>query len=378
MYTKSMDEITFEDVENFCDAESEGPRVEYKQEVKDIPKIVSSFANTHGGIYIIGVVAEKKNNRVTSIPGISEKNGIEEQIQQSAIMGIHPAVIPEIKVLGVPDSDNKVVVIVRVDESLQAPHAVEKTTRVYFRPGSITQPYQYGLADMDRITYMLKRREDSQMITRIVLSRIEERVEHSCFDTSNRNITVVARPIFPYRPMIPTSDIYSLIWRGGKLPRRVASGACFLRSNNLEYTELNEYGIVYHRAVLCPANKQEFEYRKFVFGIGKLIQQASELYKECQYLGNIEVDVTLKNISGTKLLSDQGSLGPSSDPAEALDSEIFASQQCLYHDLHDQTESKKIIENLTLQLLWAYNTPNSREMKKRIRTHLERIKTSGV
>ena len=369
MYTKSIDEITFEDVESFCKKWPESVRVEYKTEIKDIPKIVSSLANMYGGMFLIGVEADKtKNEVIFPIEGISETPGIQEQIQQSALEGIYPAVIPEISLIDVSNSGN-VVVVIRVDESVQAPHAIQNSTRVYIRTGSITEPYE--LADIDRISYMLKRREDSQVITRQNLSRIEERVERSCFDTSTRNITVVARPVFPYHPVIPTSDIYSLLRRDGSLPRKVAGGTCFIPSNNLEYTELNEYGIAYHRAVLCPANEQKFEYRKFVFGIGKLIQQASELYKECEYLGNIEVGVTLKNVSGTKLLSDQRSLGPSSDPAEALDSEIFASQQCLYRDLHDQAESKKIVENLTLQLLWAYNTPNSREMKERIRTQID-------
>ena len=60
MFTKSLDEITFEDVETFCQELPEGVRVEYKQEIKDVPKIVSSFANTLGGIYIIGAIADKK------------------------------------------------------------------------------------------------------------------------------------------------------------------------------------------------------------------------------------------------------------------------------------------------------------------------------
>ena len=55
MFTKPIDEITFEDVESFCEKWTEAERVEYKQEIKHIPKIVSSFANTLGGIFIIGV-----------------------------------------------------------------------------------------------------------------------------------------------------------------------------------------------------------------------------------------------------------------------------------------------------------------------------------
>ena len=52
MFTKPIDEITFEDVESFCQQWAEGVRVEYKREVKEIkgkiPKIVSSFSKDQG------------------------------------------------------------------------------------------------------------------------------------------------------------------------------------------------------------------------------------------------------------------------------------------------------------------------------------------
>ena len=64
MFTKPIDEITFEDVESFCKEWSESVRVEYKRELnvkKHIPKVVSSFANTYGGIFLIGVEADNDN-----------------------------------------------------------------------------------------------------------------------------------------------------------------------------------------------------------------------------------------------------------------------------------------------------------------------------
>ena len=146
MFTKPIDEITFEDVESFCEEWTESVRVEYKRQIdatKHIPKIVSSFANTYGGIFLIGVEADQKSNRVNSIPGIPQQNGIEERIRQSALTGIYPGVIPEIQLVGIPKSDN-LVVVVRVDESIQAPHAIEKSMQVYIRTGSVTQPYKFS------------------------------------------------------------------------------------------------------------------------------------------------------------------------------------------------------------------------------------------
>ena len=67
MFTKPIDEITFEDVQSFCQEWAEGIRVEYKREIRvntQIPKIVSSFANTYGGIFLIGVEADQTKNEV--------------------------------------------------------------------------------------------------------------------------------------------------------------------------------------------------------------------------------------------------------------------------------------------------------------------------
>ena len=56
MFHTPLAEITFEQIENFCRTFPEGVRVEYKRElIKDIPKVISSFANSSGGIWIIGV-----------------------------------------------------------------------------------------------------------------------------------------------------------------------------------------------------------------------------------------------------------------------------------------------------------------------------------
>ena len=73
MFTKLAADITFSDVEDFCREFGEGERVEYKREIavkKHIPKIVSSFANTYGGIFLIGAEADKEKNKVVAIDGI--------------------------------------------------------------------------------------------------------------------------------------------------------------------------------------------------------------------------------------------------------------------------------------------------------------------
>ena len=307
LFTKPKNEITFADIEGFCREFGESERVEYKLEIKHISKIVSSFANTHGGVFIIGVETNEQNKVKFPIQGIPKKSGIEEQIQQSALTGIYPRVMPEIILVDVPNSSN-LVVIVRVNESIHAPHAIKEVTQVYIRVGSITQPYEYKLAEMDRIAYMFKRREDSHAITRQILDRIEKRVEEFSkksgpyLKTSEPNLTIITQPVFPYRPVISTEDIFEL----RRLRRRVAGGAYSLPEyKHGNYSELNEYGVVYQRTELrqeTASNPEKcLDFSDFLYRIGSQVSLARCFYEKCGYIGNIEFVVRLRQVFGKKL-----------------------------------------------------------------------------
>lgn len=283
---------------------------------------------------------------ITGIPG---KNGIEEQIQQSTLDGIYPAVIPDIiKIVDVPQSEN-IVVVVRVNESVHAPHAIQNSKEVYIRTGSITTPYD--LVDMDRIQYMFKRREDAQGMTRQILNRIEERTVLINCGQGVPSITVIAKPIFPYRPVISISEIDT----STSYIRRVPGGVCsFPYYDDVEvkqYKEFNEYGIAYLKSELPYTNNKEIDCADFRDRIAELIQHAATLYKECGYLGTIEVSAEVKEIFDTRLMRGNLFLGPHS---KCIDSEVFAAEQCTPSDLDDTKKCEKLCEYLICQLFLAY------------------------
>ena len=368
MFSISGNEITFEDVETFCQKWPEGVRVEYKQEIAHIPKIVSAFANTQGGIFIIGVKTNRdKNEVIFPIEGISKRENIEEQIQESALEGIYPGMIPDIiKVVDVPNTEN-VVVVIRVNESVQAPHAIEGSTKVYIRTGSITKPYK--LADMDRLQYMFKRREDAQVVTRQILKRIEERTQLLNCAQGVPSITVIAKPVFPYRPVISTSDIYMLHLSLSE-PKRVIGGICSILRNAHQYEEFNEYGIAYLKSELRSTDNKEIEYLDLRDRIGAFIRQASTFYKACQYLGNIEVSVHLKEVFDTILNSNPPNWVYGGE-TRCFDSDILVFEQCLPFDLYESEKRKNVCVDLICQLLWAYNIQSDHGLvRKRVRNSL--------
>ena len=360
MFNLSKEEITFEVIEAFCREWQEGVRVEYKQEIKYIPKIVSSFANTQGGVFIIGVKANQTDNKVLfPIEGIPKTPGLEERIVQSAITGIYPSVMPEVILVDVPDSDN-VVIVVRVDESIQAPHAIQNSTRVYIRAGSITQPYEKPeLAEMNRIEYLLNRRKNTQGVTQQILDRIEQRINMSG-GMDAPSMTVIARPVYPYHPVISPTAIYELFETRANT-KRVAGGiACFLDPSSDLDLEINEYGIVYHRRKLFYSEERPITLGKFLSGIEHLLQTTKELYNACDTLGSIEVTAQLQNVYKKKLSTDFDTDYPLGlSELVCHDSEVLASTSKTYlsRDFEDPAQQKSIFEDLTMQLLWAFNIP---------------------
>ncbi len=386
MFTKPTDKITFEDVKNFCQEFGEGVRVEYKRKVVHIPKIVSSFANTFGGIFVIGAETDEMNKVEFPILGIPKQNGIEEQILQSTLMGIYPAVIPEVVIVDVPNSNN-MVVVVRVDESIQAPHAIQNSTKVYIRTGSITQPYK--LADMDRIAYMFKRREDAQIVAKQIINRIEERTDVLCA-TDNPNLTVIIKPIFPYRPIISTTEIYSFASERlnpnveASNLRRVPDGTRFLIGIEKPYDclELNVYGVLYYRNVYLyhllnnigseNADSKSINFASIVRILGQYIQKAEYLYARCGYLGNLEVKAKLRQVLGEKLLFSENQPGYLSEIQECVDSEIIVTTQCLTWDIAEREKFINVIDSLTQQILWAFNVSDFDKTRKLVEKILTR------
>ncbi len=372
MFNLSKEEITFDDVEAFCSKWQEGIRVEYKQEItKNVPKIVSSFANTQGGIFIIGVKEnEPDDEEPFTIIGIPNTRGIEERIVQSSVMNIYPPVMPEVIIVDVPETEN-VIVIVRVDESPQAPHAIQNSTKVYIRHANITQPYEKSqLAQIDYIEYLLNRRQDSQRITQQIIEQIEERTFKFC-NSSNPNMTVMMRPVFPYRPVISPSAIYELYKYLAGIKRVVGGVSCHLVPNSLLETnsernlEFNEYGLVYYRSALRPDGEEPIYVHDFIEGIDGALHPAKTFYPACETLGYIEVTAQLQNVYGKELSKDFGTgrgISRHNQPI-CYNETVLAttSKQYLSRDIADPTHQRTIFEDLTMQLLWAFNIPTDSE-----------------
>lgn len=134
------------------------------------------------------------------LDGILAQPGIEERISQACWTGIYPALTPAIKVIQLPSTPDRVVVAVDVRESIEAPHAIENTTKVYIRNASTMEPIEF--AEIDRIEYLLNRRRDPER-------RREQMIEAASRRTtmSARCIRITIGPKYPYRPLFSREEL---------------------------------------------------------------------------------------------------------------------------------------------------------------------------
>ena len=380
MFTKLANEIDFNDIEEFCREWGEGVRVEYKRKIAHIPKIISSFANTQGGILIIGVETDENSEAKPDIQGIPNDGGIREQIEQSATDGIYPTIMPEVIICDVPGKTDKVVVVVRVDESQQAPHAIQNSTTVYIRKGSITPPYE--LAEIDRIEYLLKRREEPQRISRQILERIEERVRVMSYRSQleQPNLTIFGRPLFPFRPIIDPSEIHEFMVSHPFFPstesninlktRKVSGGVCYMQTGeSLDFWELNEYGIIYHRTGLererfqgvgsfgdiDTGEEKYLDSEDIGSKVYKFLGNMEYFYERCEYLGNIEITATMQQIEGEKITFPADRHPSFVEKRKSVEPEVSAATQCLPRDLSKADSYANSLVGLLNRLFWVFN-----------------------
>jgi len=182
LYTKPIEEITFKDVEAFCDQQiAENAYLDYKQDFpKDLEKTLSAFANTFGGIALIGVEANDQNKPVIPLKGIRFRTGLSERVMNIILGNVTPPFFPEIQICQ-DRKNSRAVVVIRVAESDTTPHAIMKNTRVYLRTGDVNNPEE--IADIDKITWLLDKRKKAILLKEILIEK--SRGRFGLFKTKN-------------------------------------------------------------------------------------------------------------------------------------------------------------------------------------------------
>jgi len=371
-----LSHVTFEQVERFCREFPEGVRVEYKQEpTNKIPKVISSFANTMGGIWVIGVRTDRANRARLPITGMAGRGGIEEQIVQSAQTSIYPAITPDVRVLNVPNEADRIVAIVKVHESFEAPHAVDSSTRVYVRVASTTQPYE--LADIDRIEYLLKRRQEPERRREELITQAAGR---SPYKSATNRVRVIVSPVYPRGIVVPYESLYeraeNLQYRNMlylKRFRRIHEGitSSQLIARDLDYHfEVSIYGITFFEEPVDTTQTLEVlgtrERVPYLYPVDLLKPLARVLNHAIPLLQETVTNVMIRyelfglqrvgfrpEFAGRRLTDPQLAVGQ----YRCVDPHIAVSTRSIIETLGDRRV--QVISEIMEQVLWAFDYSNA-------------------
>lgn len=380
------EEISKELVDQFCQLGfKEASRVDYKREFpRDLAKHVAAFANTFGGLILLGVETDDRNKPVLPVDGMAFDKGMEERVLQICTHAIHPPVWAAASVVKFHDSTqspaDRCVVVIRVEESDATPHAVDGNEEVYLRTGNMSQPFRR--ATVDDIQELLTRRKASVERRTSLLARFRDRVEffRKAFEERMKaktgsvsikdyvasfvqrlpTLEIVAVPTFPKQVLVSSADLKAVVERFS--PYRVAdTGSWMLLRGSwraaqdgfihyseidfLQFAEANLYGLYGY----CEGNIADSEFllqrtanpalgldaamlidpfslRSAILGVLLVLPK---FYEKLSFWGKVQLLIRVRNADGYRLVDRNGLTSPVCPDSEILWSGCFYVQELM-------------------------------------------------
>lgn len=315
LFSKPIADLTSSDVEEFCRRFREGLRIEYKStfdnNVKQkLPRTLSSFANSYGGILIIGVLAKdgvpqepfegiKFDDRE---PGLTVENICRDGVFPE--MEFYHRLIPS----RIP---SKAFLIIEIPEARKAPHAIENSTQVYIRTGDSGKPTT--LMELSLLERLLVRRREVSARWNEFFTGSWEIAKSTGVEQRYAYSEIRIGPLYPYRRLLEREQIYDFLsdsrnkdYSGFRLGEilRTPSGALAAREQNVErFLNICELGILHFIQPCYPANYQGqtpmvLDFWPMAIPVLKMIRLSGELIKHARVACELQVEAYLRNLSG--------------------------------------------------------------------------------
>jgi len=345
IYRKAIEQITWDDIEEFCQQGiPEGAYLDYKQDFpSNLEKTIAAMANTLGGIILIGVAEDNENKPLLPLRGITFQRGISERVTNIILTNITPSVFPEIQICRDSVGD-KAIVVIRIPQSHQTPHAISNNTKVYLRTGNRNNPEELGT--IDDVEWLQNNRRKSEELAKNLYRRahgrfanlmeneIERRLDDEDFESdliTKGILTFFLCPLYPKEPFRAPpqmNDVYRQIkvkdyyCTGYTFPlpdhpvgRIVQDGIILSEIDDdlVLHTELNSFGLYFFGQNLLrhynPHGQQAIAAIRSgeIFSrLDQFFDSAIRLYSELGFWGLLQFMVELKAIEGVRLLQHRG------------------------------------------------------------------------
>jgi len=394
LFTKEITRITYQDVIDFCNQQiPESINLDYKKDFpKDLKKIISALANSTGGLIIIGV-EDRDSKPKLPVKGLHYQKGLREKVNSIILTNIYPPIFPEIQVC--EPLGNKTFVVIRVPQSNTTPHYIRHRTQIYIRTDDITHPER--LAPAEKIEWLRDGRRKSEELRELLYTNASDRYSNhlklkklSGIPFSEATISIA--PLYPTEPYKSPQEIKQI---SEEITAQGYSGDLFLRfpydsqtkpiqggvagffgnkrNNFIFYTEINQFGLIYHKEDLGrlgrktinedkqdEKNVEEIK-RTYLIAILRLLdlflEASGNFYEKLGYWGLVEFKFSLDKLLGVKLIGNGGRF-MFEDPPISIDEGLKWQREYYVNEIKNKRVELLIdlIKDIGWSLGWQYIT----------------------
>jgi hypothetical protein len=340
IYTTPISKLTAADLQELVtDNAVENLRLEFKSEVPkedQTVKKLSSFANTYGGIMVVG--AEEKDGKVTKLSGVPLEPGYKQTLANWCFTKFNPPLTAEFSE-PIRLANGRYCYVISVPESDVAPHFVNGRKGVWIRTDEFTNRFRAELANENELRALFDRRravrERRDLNVKRAQRRFDAHVANNHTDTSGNLgdvgaiLELCVTPRFPAHQLCPHADLQLHINRAafnrrgvqflghGSQPVTAYESVIVRDRINLGGTSIFSADIwgTCHYATQIAIEVRNVAgqnvtgiHRAAVNGfVMSFLLHAAKTLKSLGYFGSLVVEVNLKSVRGMHWLYGTGS-----------------------------------------------------------------------
>jgi hypothetical protein len=344
------------------------------------------MANTAGGVILIGVDEDRTSTKPILPPiGVQLVRGLPERITNLCIANLAPPLVPEIAVVE-EASGATAVIVVRIPQSHQAPHAASRNTKVYLRRGGTNSPED--IATLDELEWLKAGRQRSIDFRKALYGHAQGRFSQFLhgFDGSNAKPPRVERdgmlslafcPTYPKDMLAPPPTLHEVLrdirvrdYYGtdnefplGSLNGVIVQDGYIVHASIgggdwVHHTELNSFGLLFFKqSLLHPLKRGDHEYRVLraseVFcRLDEMFDCAAKFYDRIGFHGSLQFQMYLENLVGfpfVKFNHEEAGLELSYTPDPVVDFSASLGSSSI------PEEKPTLILAAARQVAWAFD-----------------------
>jgi hypothetical protein len=387
LFNIPIDDITIQDIERFLHSGArEKTLFELKKQFPSrLEKIIASMANTFGGMILIGVEETATGEGILPVIGVPLEAGLRERVVKIGLDAIYPPLIPEVRVVDFKSNPSllepdRAVVVIRVHESEEAGHAVDRRTTVYVRADNVSDWMRKATVEESEWFHRKRQKsltekariiQQAQQHAQQYLGRLRTRYQRSTSEPKGRFI-VWTVPTFPRLSIATPKALFdttqTLIRRDyqtspGSFPygsRCPVLDGLYLADNETSefyFTEIHQQGLIYTEHEFRWDKYQPNDSEFFPGGAAMLLRIAAEfgcaVYERFGYFGLCDLHLSLVGVKDRAIKSSYHTMPRMMDDSMAVQRTISAHI--------DNDDLFSICKEMIREVYWAFGLEVSNE-----------------